>query len=117
MRMNSNTADIIKANEENLQVENGRGKTHFKVNEQDKFWKQTWIDSVAKHCKRRKIEIKEKHQYTKETTENATVIDYVCTHIHDENNKKELMRMINHVSTHKQIYLPFELVSICRMNT
>ena len=64
----------------------------------------------------RKIEIIEKNQHTKEITENATVMDYFCVCVRDKSNKNEFMRMINHVRTCKQIYLPFELVSICGMN-
>lgn len=37
VRMNSDTANITKANEELSQVENRRSKTHFEINKRDKF--------------------------------------------------------------------------------
>ena len=46
-------------------------------------------------------------------TINATIIDYVCIYVREKNNKREITEMLSHVRLHKQLLLPFEIVSMC----
>lgn len=113
MRMTTDTTNIIRANEEVKQIENGISKNHLEVKQEDKLWIPTWIDTVAEYCDQRKIEIKGKYKQKNKVLRTVSVIDYARMYVKEKNIKKHQMRIINHVRLHKQVYVPFEIVSKC----
>lgn len=113
MRMGSDTSNITKANEELLQLENGRSKHHMDIRQSEKYWTRTWIDEASDQCNKRTIQIQNRDVHANETTTNATIMDYACTYVREKRNSKEITEMINHVRMHKQLYFPFEIVSMC----
>lgn len=81
MIVKNNFSKIIKANEQQLQIEGGR-KTHvLYIQSKYRMWEKTWIDNVIKYSNSREMSYFNKVLYLENITKNCTIMDILALYI------------------------------------
>lgn len=89
MRMESETSNVTRANEESLQIENGRSKNHVEIPKKERMWKEKWKDNIAGHCQARGWNVKNVRNEICEITKNLIIMDLAGQYIkHKSNGEK-----------------------------
>jgi len=112
--MENRVHSIVKANEEWIQMESGFSLHACYIEENNYFWKQGWVDIVAKAFKERGLRISGAINLTPVVMGNRTIIEYALKFMKNKLVKKQsqMLRDLNSVRMSKRMLLPFKLVGI-----
>ena len=75
--LQSNCNRLINVNLEEVFVKCGQNCNFVEIKADEKTWKRTWIDTIFKHCQKRKKPVEHNTNFLESITKNPIVMDFV----------------------------------------